>query len=102
MVKLNFSAFGLYLTRHKYLWTILAFLILIGFVDPNSLWYRYRLYERNETLREDIRRYEQQYAADARTLYELHTDPAAVEKVARVHLFMKTDNEDVYVIEKEQ
>ena len=56
----------------------------------------------NETLREDIRRYEQQYAADARTLYELHTDPAAVEKVARVHLFMKTDNEDVYVIEKEQ
>ena len=96
MVKLNFSAFGRSLTRHKYL------LVLIGFVDPNSLWYRYRLYERNETLREDIRRYEQQYAADARTLYELHTDPAAVEKVARVHLFMKTDNEDVYVIEKEQ
>ena len=92
MVKLNFSAFGRSLTRHKYLWTILAFLILIGFVDPNSLWYRYRLYEHNETLREDIRRYEQQYAAD----------PAAVEKVARVHLFMKTDNEDVYVIEKEQ
>lgn len=102
MVKLSFSAFGRSLTRHKYLWTILSFLILIGFVDPNSLWYRYRLYERNETLREDIRRYEQQYAADARTLYELHTDPAAVEKVARVHLFMKTDDEDVYVIEKEQ
>ena len=34
MVKLNFSAFGRSLTRHKYLWTILAFLILIGFVDP--------------------------------------------------------------------
>ena len=56
----------------------------------------------NDQLREEIAQYDEKYAQDSRTLRELQEDQEAVENVARVRLFMKTDNEDVYVIDDEK
>ena len=88
-----------YLRRHKYLWTTLVFLLIIGVLDENSLIYRYQLHARNEATRAEIRKYEAQYMRDQRDLQEMQNSPDAVERVARMDLLMKTPDEDVYVIE---
>lgn len=85
--------------RQKYLWTIVVFAVLVGFLDPNSYYHRYQLEQQNEELREQIREYEARYNADTRELNELRHSPEAVERVARVNLQMKTADEDVYVVE---
>ena len=85
--------------RNKYFWATVLFVAIIGFLHPNSLLQRYRLSRQNNALREEIAFYEEKYQRDTRELQELETNPEAVEKVARVHLFMKTENEDVYVLE---
>ena len=88
-----------HLRRHKYLWTTLVFLLIIGVLDENSLIYRYQLHARNEAPRAEIRKYEAQYMRDQRDLQEMQNSPDAVERVARMDLLMKTPDEDVYVIE---
>ena len=88
-----------HLRRHKYLWTTLVFLLIIGVLDENSLIYRYQLHARNEATRAEIRKYEAQYMRDQRDLQEMQNSPVAVERVARMDLLMKTPDEDVYVIE---
>ena len=88
-----------HLRRHKYLWTTLVFLLIIGVLDENSLISRYQLHARNEATRAEIRKYEEQYQRDQRDLQEMQNSPDAVERVARMALLMKTPDEDVYVIE---
>ncbi len=90
---------GLAIVRQKYLWTILLFVALVGFIDPNSFYHSYLLEQENDELREQIHDYEARYNADTRELYELQRSPEAVERVARVNLQMKTADEDVYVVE---
>lgn len=90
---------ALSIINQKYLWTIVAFIALVGFLDPNSFWQRYRLYRQNQELSEEISKYEQKYNEDSKQLHELEHNPEAVERVARVNLYMKTADEDVYVIE---
>lgn len=86
--------------HHKYLWTLAAFLIIAGILDTNSFWIRYKLHKNNEKLKAEIQEYDEKYARDSRELAELQSCPEAVEKVARVRLFMKTADEDVYVIDE--
>lgn len=85
--------------RHRYLCVTVLFVAVAGFLDTNSFWARYRLHEENEALREEIRQYEQRYERDTRELDNLKHSQAAVERVARLRLFMKTADEDVYVFE---
>lgn len=91
--------FGLRLIRQKFLWTIVAFIVIVGFLDTNSIIRRYELHTHNEELRQEIRKYEEQYHHDTQQLYELDNNPEEVIRVARVNLYMKTADEDVYVIE---
>jgi len=86
--------------RHRYLCVTVLFVAIAGFLDPNSFWVRYQLHEKNEALRREIRRYEQKYEQDSRELENLKNSQAAVERVARLRLFMKTADEDVYVFEE--
>ena len=91
--------FGLTLIRQKYLWTILVFIAVVGFLDPNSMWKLYQLRQQNQALRDEIAVFEQKYNADTEALNDLLNSPEAVERVARVNLYMRTPDEDVYVIE---
>ena len=85
--------------RQKYLWTILAFIAIVGFLDPNSFWRLFELRRQNAALRAEIAEYESRSNADTQALNDLMNNPEAVERVARVNLYMKTADEDVYVIE---
>lgn len=88
--------------NHKYLWTVILFIIIAGFLDENSIWNYYHLRKHNKALQTEIKQYEKEYKNVNNELLRLEKSPRAYEEVARVHLFMKSDDEDVYVIDTQE
>ncbi len=83
------------------MWTVAVFAVLLGFLSEYSFWNRYQLHKENEALRAEILKLEEQYGRDSEELYALENNPEAVEHVARVHHFMKSADEDIYIIEED-
>lgn len=84
--------------RHKYFWTIVIFSVHLGFIDANSLWYRYRLTQENKATLKEIAYYEKSFENDRNKLKRLSSDPEALIRVARENHQMKAADEDVYYI----
>lgn len=82
----------------KYGLVTLFAVILIGFVDENSIWHHYRNKQRIAELQEDIDRHVSQHKRDSARIKQLDTNPKAIEKIARERYFMKTDDEDIFVL----
>lgn len=89
-----------YVRRHKYLITILAFLLIIVFLDENNLMQRAKYRQEIATLKSEIEKYRIRYEEDTRMLKELMENPEALEKIAREKYFMKKPNEDIFIIEE--
>lgn len=88
--------------KHKYLWTVALFILIAGFLDENSFLKFCQLRTHNNELKAEIEQYEHQYDSCSTELQRLKTSSRAYEEVARVRLLMKSENEDVYVIETPQ
>ncbi|MCR5779489.1 MAG: septum formation initiator family protein [Bacteroidaceae bacterium] len=86
-----------YIRRYKYLAAILVFLLIIGFLDENSLYTRYQRNVEIGTLRSEIDKYQAQYEAETAQLEALQNSPVAVEKMARERYLMKRPDEDIFV-----
>ena len=89
-----------YIRQHKYLITIAAFLVIIVFLDENSLIQRQKHQQEISTLKAEIERYRQQFEEDTRKLKELTESPEALEKIAREKYLMKKPNEDIFIFEE--
>ena len=89
-----------YIRQHKYLITIAAFLVIIVFLDENSLIQRQKHQQEINMLKAEIERYRQQFEEDTRKLKELTSNPEAMEKIAREKYSMKRPNEDVFIFEE--
>ena len=89
-----------YVSQHKYLITIVAFLIIIVFLDENNLIQRGRQRQEIKELTMEIEKYRNQYEEDTRMLKELMNNPEALEKVAREKYLMKKPNEDIFIFEE--
>ena len=89
-----------YIRQHKYMITIAAFLVIIVFLDENSLIQRQKHQQEINTLKAEIERYRQQFEEDTRKLKELTSTPEAMEKIAREKYLMKRPNEDVFIFEE--
>ena len=88
-----------FICRRKYLITAVAFAVIIGFLDENSL-FRRLAYEREiSQLKEEIEKYRADYEENTKRLNELNSNPDAIEQVAREKYLMKKPNEDIYVFE---
>ena len=86
-----------FICRRKYLITVVAFAVIIGFLDENSL-FRRLAYEREiSQLKEEIEKYRADYEENTKRLNELNSNPDAIEQVAREKYLMKKPNEDIYV-----
>ena len=90
----------IYIRQHKYLITIVSFLVIIVFLDENSLIQRAKHRQEIEALTNEIEKYRKQYEEDTETLKELMNDPDAMEKVAREKYLMKKPNEDIFIFEE--
>ena len=88
-----------FICRRKYLITVVAFAVIIGFLDENSL-FRRLAYEREiSQLKEEIEKYRADYEENTKRINELNSNPDAIEQVAREKYLMKKPNEDIYVFE---
>ena len=91
-----------YIRRHKYLITILVFLLIIGVLDDeNSLIQRMHQISEIKELNQEINHYLDQYEKDSKALKELTSNPEILEKIAREKYLMKKPNEDIYVFEED-
>lgn len=89
-----------YIRRHKYMITVLIFIVVIGFLDENSLIQRVKHRSEISALNNEIEKYRKQYEEDTEKLKELTTNPEALEKIAREKYLMKKSDEDIFVFEE--
>ena len=80
--------------------TIVAFLVIIVFLDENSLIQRAKHQQEINTLNAEIEKYRKQYEEDTEKLKELTNNPEAMEKIAREKYLMKKPNEDIFIFEE--
>lgn len=88
--------------RHKYLWTTLFFIVVVGFVAPNSYWQRHELNKQRNELKREIKKYRDAYEREQAQINLLKNNPQNITRMARERYLMKRPNEDVYLIEKEE
>lgn len=89
-----------YIRRHKYMITVLIFIVVIGFLDENSLIQRVKHRSEISALNSEKEKYRKQYEEDTEKLKELTTNPEALEKIAREKYLMKKPDEDIFVFEE--
>ncbi len=87
--------------RNKYLIAVLVFLVWLLDFDRNSLIERVKYIRTLSDLEEEKQYYIERIDKDSRRLNELKTDRDNLEKFAREQYFMKKENEDVFVIVRE-
>ena len=90
-----------YISKMRYLFAFIIFTIVITFFGESSLINRYSQKEEIMSLQNSIDEYQRKFENDKKTLHSLKTDHEALKRVARERYYMKTDNEDIFVIEDE-
>lgn len=90
------------LLKNKYLIAGVAFITWMLFFDRNDLMSQYEYRRQLNKLEAEKEFYTQESAKATRDLMELTTDRSKLEKFAREKYLMKKENEDVFVIIKEE
>ena len=86
----------------KYGLVLVIGVVLIGFVGSNSILGHFRNKIRISELKDEIEHYEGEYRRDQNQIHQLQSNTKAMEKVARERFFMKTDDEDIFVLSDDQ
>ena len=82
----------------KYAVVCIVGVLIVGFLDENSLWSHMKNRQRIDELQEEKARYNAAYQRDLAKIRELDRNPKAMERIAREHYFMKADDEDIFVL----
>lgn len=90
------------LLRNKYFLAVVAFGVWTLFFDKNDLISQYEYKSEVSKLQQEKDFYTKEIALVKKDLNELDSNLSTAEKFAREKYFMKKDNEDVFVIVKEQ
>ena len=86
----------------KYVIALVVFIIAIGFVGESSIVNRIGQQREISKLKEEIDEYNRKVGRGGKRLEALKHDPEAVKEVARSRYFMKTDDEDIFIVEDEE
>lgn len=86
----------------KYVIALAIFVIAIGFVGESSIVNRIGQQMEIARLKGEIDEYNRKFEQDKKTLNSLKNDPEAIKEVARSRYFMKTDNEDIFIVEEDE
>lgn len=92
--------FGETIKRHKYVVTIVGFLLVICVFDQNNLLLRLRHQRQMRELRKEIQHYTQMRDQSLRGLQELANDSNNLERIARERYEMHLPNEEIFIIEQ--
>ena len=77
----------------KYSVVCIIGILIVGFLDENSIWNHMKNLQRIDDLK-----YQAEFERDQAQIRELDKNPKAIEKIARERYFMKEDNEDIFVL----
>lgn len=91
-----------FIGHNKYWIVCILGVLIVGFIDENSLLQHVRNRLQVRDLNEQIEIYSSQYERDEATLKELRRNPKAITKVARENYFMKADDEDIFVLSDDE
>ena len=99
------KSFWAFLCRHKrwankYVITLVLFVVVVGFLDENSLVRRMQYMREENRLLDEIERYSAEYKKNTIKLQELSVDSGAIERIAREKYLMKKPDEDIYVFDE--
>ena len=97
----NIKTFALKVWRSRALkYTVVCVLgvLIVGFLDENSVWSHVKNQHHISELEDEIGRYNAAYERDQAQIRELNKNPKAMEKIARERYFMKADDEDIFVL----
>ena len=86
-----------FIGRYKYYFVVSIVVLVVGFLDENSVLHRHQRNLVIQDLKQEIENYRKRYEKDTRDLNGL-SDAKSLEKFAREKYFMKQDNEDIYVL----
>ena len=86
----------------KYALVTIVAVLLIGFIDENSVWNHFQNQQRIGELQDEIKRQNDQYHHNQKQIRKLNSDPKAIEKIARERYFMKADDEDIFVLSDDE
>ena len=86
----------------KYTVVVLLGVLVVGFLDENSIWNHFKNQRRISELEEEIDKYNAAYERDQTQIRQMNKDPKAMEKIARERYFMKADDEDIYVLSDDE
>ena len=83
----------------KYVVALAIFIGVIGFVGESSLVNRIAQQQEISRLRAEIDEHNRKFEQDKKTLNALKYDEEAVRDVARSRYYMKSVNEDIFIVE---
>ena len=90
------------LNHYRYLIVIVVGILIVVFIDDNSIMRRFQYELQISDLKKQIKEYNERHNTDSERLRQLRRDPKAIEKIARERYFMKTDDEDIYVLSDDE
>ena len=82
----------------KYTVVVVLGVLIVGFLDENSVLSHMKNQRRIALLEEEIAEYTANYERAQAQIRELDRNPKAMEKIARERYFMKADDEDIFVL----
>ncbi len=88
--------------KNKYFYTGLAFVVWLAFFDANNLIYQAKLSSKLSNARDQTEFYQEEISKDSTALKELMTNMETLEKFARERYLMKKDDEDIYLVVREE
>jgi hypothetical protein len=88
--------------RDKYIITTIIFAIWMIAIDKNNIIAQFKLLGDLNDLRDKKEYYLKEIEKDKQATYELSTNKRTLEKFAREKYLLKKENEDIFLIVKEQ
>ena len=86
----------------KYAVVCVCGILLVGFLDDNSLWNHFKNLQHIEELEREKDKFNADYQRDQAQIKELQKNPKAMEKIARERYYMKADDEDIFVLSDDE
>ncbi len=86
----------------KYVLVCVVGILIVGFLDDNSVLSHFNMMQRKSELREEIEYYETVNQKNKERIRQLEDNPKEIEKIAREQYFMKADDEDIFVLSDDE
>ncbi len=95
----SIAQLGVWISKHKYLFVTIAFLVIIVFLDENNMMKHIQNQREIAALESEKTELQEQYDELTSKLEELEADPVLIEKIARERYGMHKADEEIFIFD---